>query len=211
MEKLNLLGMSVSTGSYGEITEKILALAKARTSSYTCVANVHMLVEAHKDKKFAEVVNGADIVTPDGKPLTWGLHMMHHYEQARVAGMDLLPSLLAGAAELQIPVFFLGGTDKMLENTRLYTEKYYPNLQVAGTFSPPFRVLKVDEEEKIIQDINNSGAGLLLVALGCPKQEKWMASMKGRIQASMVGIGGCSACDDRSAKACSDMDARSRA
>ena len=190
MESLNLLSLSITTGSYQNITENILALAKARVSSYTCVANVHMLVEAHKDKEFADIVNGADVVTPDGKPITWGLRLMHHQEQERVAGMDLLPDLLAGSIHMQIPVYFLGGTLDVLEKTKQHAKEKCPDLQIAGMFSPPFRTLTATEEEEIVQNINNSGAGLVLVAMGCPKQEKWMASMKGRVQASMVGIGG---------------------
>jgi N-acetylglucosaminyldiphosphoundecaprenol N-acetyl-beta-D-mannosaminyltransferase len=190
MEKLNLLSLSVSTGSYKDITENILELAQTRTSSYTCVANVHMLVEAYRDKEFADIVNNADIITPDGKPITWGLRLMHHHDQARVAGMDLLPSLLSGAVDKHVSVYFLGGTERMLERTRLFAEEKCPDLKIAGTFSPPFRTLTNTETEDIVQDINNSGAGLVLVAMGCPKQEKWMASMKGRVHASMVGIGG---------------------
>lgn len=190
MKKLNLLSLSVSTGSYKDITGSILDLAQNRTSSYTCVANVHMLVEAHLDKNFASVVNNADVITPDGKPITWGLRLMHHQLQDRVAGMDLLPSLLEGACERKVPVFFLGGTERMLERTKIFAADKCPDLEIAGTFSPPFRTLTDDEIEEIVQKINASGAGLVLVAMGCPKQERWMASMKGRIQASMVGIGG---------------------
>lgn len=190
MDKLNLLSLNISTGTYTSITDRILSLAKSKTSSYTCVANVHMVVEAHKNKQFADIVNAADITTPDGQPITWGLRLMHSQEQERVAGMDLLPSLIEGAAEQNIPVFFLGGTEKMLEYTRNFINEQYPNVTIAGTFSPPFRTLTYSEEEEIVRTINNSGAGLVLVAMGCPKQERWMASMKGRIQACMVGIGG---------------------
>ncbi len=189
-ERLNLLSLSISTGSYEDITQNILTLAQQKTSSYTCVANVHMLVEAYKHKDFARIVNQADITTPDGKPIIWGLKLIHRQEQARVAGMDLLPSLLQGAANLRVPVYFLGGTEEMLRETRSFLKIHYPDLVVAGTFSPPFRTLTRAEEEAIIQDINESNAGLLLVAMGCPKQEKWMGAMKGRISASMVGIGG---------------------
>ncbi len=190
MERLNLLSLSISTGSYNDMTNNILALAKQKKSSYTCVANVHMLVEAHNNKEFADVVNKADITTPDGKPIIWGLRLMHQYEQARVAGMDLLPSLLEGATIMGVPVYFLGGTEKMLAETEAFVNEHYPGLQIAGTFSPPFRTLTKAEEDEIIDDINDSGAGLVMVAMGCPKQEKWMAAMKGRIQACMVGIGG---------------------
>jgi N-acetylglucosaminyldiphosphoundecaprenol N-acetyl-beta-D-mannosaminyltransferase len=78
----------------------------------------------------------------------------------------------------------------MLERTRLYLQKNFPQLPIAGLYSPPFRPLSSLEEEQIIDTINRSGAKFVFVALGCPKQEKWMASMKGRVQACMIGIGG---------------------
>ncbi len=190
MEKLNLLSLSISTGSYKDITDNILSLAKTKTSSYTCVANVHMLVEAYRHKDFADAVNKADVITPDGKPITWGLKLLHHQVQDRVAGMDLLPSLLDGARKNGVQVYFLGGTEEMLLHTRIYAKQNCPDLKIAGTFSPPFRTLTTQEERGIIEQINQSGAGLVFVAMGCPKQEKWMASMKGRIHATMVGIGG---------------------
>ncbi len=190
MEKLNLLSLCISTGSYEDITDQILSLAETKTSSYTCVANVHMLVEAYRHKEFADAVNNADVVTPDGKPITWGLKLLHHLPQDRVAGMDLLPSLLERVSKNGVSVYFLGGTEQMLENTRHYMAQNRPDLKIAGAFSPPFRQLTASEEEAIVQEINQSGAGLVLVAMGCPKQEKWMAAMKGRIQACMVGIGG---------------------
>lgn len=190
MKKLNLLSLSVTTGSYKDITGGILELAQRRISSYTCLVNVHMLVEAHLDRNFAGIVNNADVVTADEKPITWGLRLLHHYNKDKIAGADLLPSLLEGAVERQVPVFFLGGTERMLERTRIYAAEKCPDLKIAGTFSPPFRSLTDEEIESIVEMINASGAGLVLVAMGCPKQEKWMASMKGQINACMVGIGG---------------------
>ena len=89
-----------------------------------------------------------------------------------------------------MPVYFYGGTRQLLDKTLEYIAEHYPNLVVAGSFSPPFRKLTTKEDDLIIEDINNSGAHLVFVVLGCPKQEKWMASMKGRVNAMMVGIGG---------------------
>jgi N-acetylglucosaminyldiphosphoundecaprenol N-acetyl-beta-D-mannosaminyltransferase len=104
--------------------------------------------------------------------------------------MDLLPELLKESASQHIPVFFFGGTEEMLTRTKIYIQKNYPGLQISGMFSPPFKPMKFEEEEEIINTINSSGAQLLIVILGCPKQEKWMAAMKGKIAASMIGIGG---------------------
>ncbi len=190
MSKINLLSISINTGTYQDMLQNILSTAQTKSSSYTCVANVHMLVEASKDKAFARVVNEADITTPDGKPLTWALKMLYGKEQERVAGMDLLPDLLARAEQLKLPVYFLGGTEEMLDKTESYLSERYPELIISGMYSPPFRTLNKEEKSKLVDDINDSGAKLLFVSLGCPKQEKWMAAMKGQIHAAMIGIGG---------------------
>ncbi|MBC8033318.1 MAG: WecB/TagA/CpsF family glycosyltransferase [Chitinophagaceae bacterium] len=190
MKKVDLLSISVSTGSYDEFVHTIVNSAQERRSHYTCVANVHMLVEAYSDYKFASVVSNANVITPDGMPLSWALRMLYGIKQDRVAGMDLLPDLLKRASLQKIPVFFYGGTQTMLKKTVQYIKNNFPELNIAGLYSPPFRTLSASEEEFIIQKINSSGASLVFVALGCPKQEKWMAAMKDRIHAVTVGIGG---------------------
>lgn len=182
--------MQISTGSYHDFLERIIELSASGRSSYTCIANVHMLVEAHADPAFASVVNEADLITPDGVPLTWGLKLLHAVKQERVAGMDILPDLLQEAETRQVPVFFYGGTDEMMKKAASTIAEKFPRLPVAGYYAPPFRTLSAAEEQEVIQTINGSGARLVFVVLGCPKQEKWMHAMKGRIMAAMIGIGG---------------------
>lgn len=190
MTKTNLLSISVSLGTYAEFINTIIDAASKRQSQYACVANVHMLVEGHQNKAFGNIVSDADIITPDGKPLVWALNLLKGIKQERVAGMDLLPDLLKEASQRNIAVYFYGGTQVMLDKTSQYLKKHYPHLSIAGSYSPPFRPLSEGEEEAIVNTINQSGAGLVFVILGCPKQERWMACMRGRIQASMIGVGG---------------------
>lgn len=190
MEKTQVLSIKVTLGTYADFISTLLDKALTGQSSYTCVANVHMLVEAHNDPAFAKVVNEADVTTPDGQPLTWAIKLLHGISQPRVAGMDILPDLLAEATQKQIPVLFYGGTDVMQEKTKTYLQSSFPALKIAGLYSPPFRPLTVEEELNIIDRINQSGARLIFVVLGCPKQEKWMASMRGKINGCMIGIGG---------------------
>jgi N-acetylglucosaminyldiphosphoundecaprenol N-acetyl-beta-D-mannosaminyltransferase len=191
MQKHTLLSIDLSLGSYSDFVDEIIRLANMDDSSeYICVANVHMLVEAYKDKEFAKIVNNAVITTPDGVPLTWGLKWLYGIKQERVAGMDLFPDLLRVASQQAIPVFFYGGTETVLSGISEYIKTHYSEKIFAGSYSPPFCPLTPDEEEKIINRINASGAKLVFVSLGCPKQEKWMASMKGRIKATMIGVGG---------------------
>ena len=87
--KKSLISINITTGNYVSFVKRIMDLSSGK-SSYTCIANVHMLVEAHKSESFAKIVNGANITTPDGMPLTWGLKLLHGVKQERVAGMDLL-------------------------------------------------------------------------------------------------------------------------
>ncbi len=189
MNRLNILSIPVSTGRYSDFIKRIIEDAGSKKSQYTCLANVHMLVEAHGDDQFAKIVRDANYITPDGKPLTWAMHLLHGVKQDRVAGMDLLPDVLAEAQKSNIGVYFYGGSSDLLTEAKKVINYKYPVL-TASYFSPPFRPLTPEEDQKIVDDINQSGAGIVFVVLGCPRQEKWMASKLGKIHAVMIGVGG---------------------
>ena len=189
MKKKRVISIDISIAKYQDIIEKIVILSKERKSYYVCVANVHMLIEAYDKPEFRKVVNLAEIVTPDGMPLVWALRILYGIKQERVAGMDLFPDLLEKTSLNNISVFFYGSTDEVLEKIKEKVSSYYPGLKIAGFYSPPFRNLSCSEKEDIIKAINSSGAGIVFVALGCPKQEIWMSEMYGRINAVMIGVG----------------------
>lgn len=190
MRRQKHLSLKISLGPYRTFVERIVELAELRQSSYVCVANVHMLIEARNDKSFRKALIGADIVTPDGMPLAKALKLLYGIEQDRVAGMDLLPDLLAEAEEKGISVFFYGGSEITLQKTTHFINSRYPGLKLAGAYSPPFRPLNENETKEVANMIGTSGAQMVFVVLGCPKQEKWMFQMKGKIPAVMIGIGG---------------------
>ena len=190
MNKVSINGFGVSTGSYRLFIEEIIDRAKKMSSGYVCVANVHMFVESYTNKNFKRIIDEADIVTPDGKPLCWYLKLKHGIKQERVAGMDLLPDLLATMEKEQLPVYFYGGTQQLLDETSFYLHKYYPHLPLAGLYSPPFRPLTDTEQSEIIERINLAKPAIVFVILGCPRQEIWMAAMKNKINATMIGVGG---------------------
>ncbi|NNV54912.1 WecB/TagA/CpsF family glycosyltransferase [Limnovirga soli] len=190
MMKKQLISLQISIASFKQVIDEIIILATKKQSAYVCIANVHMLVEAHNDAAFADIVNSADMVTPDGMPLAKSIKWLYGIKQDRVAGMDVLPAVIEEAISKNLPVFFYGGSSQMLERTKAYIDTIYPQLQVGGMISPPFRPLTTEETEQDIAAINQSGAQIVFVVLGCPKQEKWMHSMRGRIHAVMLGIGG---------------------
>ena len=183
------LRININTGTYKNFVNEVVKMS-GKESSYTCIANVHMMVEAYINSSFASIVNNADMITPDGMPLTWSLKLLHGIKQDRVAGMDLLPDLLREAEKQAIPVYFYGGTEAMLSQIRENIPLLDPYLKIAGLCSPPFRDLSQAEIDLTIQFINNSGAKIVFVILGCPKQELWMGSMKNKINATMIGVGG---------------------
>lgn len=186
---MRLISININVGSYSSFVEQILELGH-KGSGYVCVANVHMLVQAYLDKSYAQIINDADLVTPDGVPLTWGMRLLDGIKQERVAGMDLVPDILDSVQETNTPVYFYGGTRNMMSIAIEKLPKVYPKLNVAGTYCPPFRDLNSREVIEISEEINSSGAKIVFVCLGCPKQERWMDIMKSRINAAMIGIGG---------------------
>lgn len=185
----HVVSIDLTVAPFAEQQESIMAAAARGESRTVCFANVHMVVESKHQMELAQAVNCADWVATDGVPLIWALRSLYKIRQDRVAGMDMMPSLLTRAAEENLPVFFFGSTPDMLERCVEVCGQRFPKLTIAGTISPPFRALTADEEEAIAKEITDSGARLVFVALGCPKQELWMARMRGRIPAVMLGIG----------------------
>ena len=188
--KRKILSLEVDSGKYSDFIVKIISLAANKKSSYVCVSNVHMTIEAYDDKAFANCVNGADLVTPDGMPLVKAMKLLYGIKSERVAGMDLMPSILEIAEKEQISIFFYGGTQSMLDKTAVYLKNNYPDIKAVSFFSPPFRALEENEKIEIVNRINESQASIVFVVLGCPKQERWMAENKGKINACMIGVGG---------------------
>lgn len=190
MENNKVLSLSVSTLSFQETLAFILANGKLRKPSYCCFANVHMTIEAYDNTDFATQVNQADLVCADGMPLVKASKLLNNQHIERVAGMDMMPAVMEKAAQQNQSVFFFGTTDDVLTKIETEAKKRFPNLKIAGTFSPPFRSLTNEEKQGQINLINSSDANLVMVALGCPKQEKWMAEHSKHINAVLLGVGG---------------------
>ncbi|MBF2067358.1 MAG: WecB/TagA/CpsF family glycosyltransferase [Calothrix sp. C42_A2020_038] len=185
-----VLDFPITALKLDEQVQTIIQWALARESKTVCVANVHMLMEAHWNPEFANVLKGADIVTPDGMPLVWMMRHMGARYQDRVAGMDIMMSLCKLAEAQNVSVFYLGSQNEILSRMRKRLEKEFPRLKIAAMEPLPFRPLTEVEDQELVEKIHSSGAGVVLVSLGCPKQENWMAQHKGKIQAVMIGLGG---------------------
>ncbi|WP_024787498.1 WecB/TagA/CpsF family glycosyltransferase [Lebetimonas sp. JH369] len=184
-----IININICIGSYENFLKNIILLSEKKISSYVCVTNVHMLIEAYLDKKFKEVVDNADIVIPDGMPIAKAIKYIYGIDQDRIAGMDLMPDLIRECAKLKKKIFLYGSTREFLEKIEKKAKNKYPNIQIKS-YSPPFRKLNDNEKNNIIKMINDYNPDFVFVALGCPKQEKWMAEHKNKIKSCMIGFGG---------------------
>ena len=190
--KKEVINVPLTCVPFDEQMMLILRWAKTRASKAVCLANVHMLMEARRNPWYKDVLRKADLVTPDGKPLVLMLRRLGIMHQNQVAGMDVFENLCDLAEKANISVYFLGSTPEILNKMQQRISEEYPILKVAGMKSIPF--MSVDEiratkDEELIEEVNRSGAGIVFVCLGCPKQEAWMSQYQGSIKGVMIGVG----------------------
>jgi N-acetylglucosaminyldiphosphoundecaprenol N-acetyl-beta-D-mannosaminyltransferase len=181
--------MRVDATSYEDAARRVACWAGEGRSAYVCVASVHMVMEAFDSAPFRGVVNGADLVTPDGRPLVWALKGLGVRKASQVRGTGLTARVVERAAREGIPIGLYGGTPGLLESFHEILRARYPGVEVACKIAPPFRPLSPEEDEEVTRQIVASGARVLLVGIGCPKQERWMATHKGKVPAVMLGVG----------------------
>lgn len=184
-----ILSVRVNTTSYAATSELVIGWARSFESRFVCIANVHMLMEVFDSPIYKQVINSADLVTPDGVPLVWLLRMKGQKDQQRVYGPTLMLHLLEAAAREHVPVGFYGSSPQVLESLIKRMQARYERLNVAFSYSPPFRAMNPEEDAESINQINQSGARILFVGLGCPNQEIWMAEHRGKVNPVMLGVG----------------------
>lgn len=184
-----VLGSFINACSWRGAINTIYRWGAARESRYVCICNVHSLVTARHDEDFRQALNEADMATPDGMPVAWMMRKLGFPLQERINGPDLMWKYCALAEQRNESIFLYGNTEETLAALVSRLHAAFPNLQIAGTYSPPFRPLTEHEDANIVERINKSGARVMFVSLGCPKQELWMAAHKGRINAVMIGVG----------------------
>lgn len=189
LPKRRVLTVDISIGSFAEQIAAMAAYGAAHRSSYVCCVNAHMTVEA-RDPVFAQVVNAADLATADGMPVLRVLQRLHKVRQERVAGNDILPALFTKAATQGLSIYLFGATEEVQQRIVDRVAQELPELHIAGRSTPPFAAFDDMDLAGEVEHINASGAHIVMVSLGCPKQEKWMAAMKGRVNAIMLGVGG---------------------
>ncbi len=184
-----ILGMRVDGLRTSVAADGIVELAEAGSGGVVCVATVHMVMEAFDAPDFQRSVNAADLVTPDGVPLVWVLRRLGLSETRRVYGPTLMRLVCRRAEEHGLPIGLYGGSPEVLGELRERLVAKHPLLRIAFAASPPFRPETQEEEASTVQAIEASGARILFVGLGCPKQERWMAAHREALPCVLLGVG----------------------
>ncbi|MFM8465108.1 MAG: WecB/TagA/CpsF family glycosyltransferase [Burkholderiaceae bacterium] len=184
-----ILGTRLDAISWEQILGRIVRWSGEQRSRVICLCNVHTVTIARHNPALRDALGHTDINLPDGAPVAWLMRRRDWPEQQRISGPDLMWRVLSEAEKLALPVFLLGSTPATLGRLRRVLMQAFPKLILAGSVSPPFRPQRVDEQQKMVANINRSGARIVLVGLGCPKQEIWMSAHRDSIKAVMIGVG----------------------
>ena len=189
-ERVNVLGVGVDPVNPTRAVELIERWIAARERHYICVSGIHGVMESQRDERVRAIHNQAGLVVPDGMPLVW-LSRLHGFWQAdRVYGPDLLLECCRRSVAAGHRHFFYGGGPGVPEQLISRLQGRFPGLPVAGWFSPPFRALAPEEDVAIMQRINAARPDIVWVGLSTPKQERWMAEHRDRLEAPvLIGVG----------------------
>ena len=175
MEKQALLNTYINNVTMPETIAAIEQMIEADKKSYVVAINVDVVMKIEEDSYLKKVVDNADMVLVDGKPLVWISKLHGKPLKAKISGSDLVPLLCEVAAEKGYKIFIIGGKDGIAEQAKEKLENRLPKIKIVGTYAPPFGFEKNESElDKINQMISEAHPDLLIACFGCPKQEKWI-------------------------------------
>ncbi len=185
-----LLGVRVDRVDYHQAVARILEAARAHRPMRVAAANVHVVMEARADPDLGAALSRFELVVPDGQPLRWMLDALGAPRLGdRVYGPELMRRLCAAAARERLPVYFYGAGDATLSKMMAALSEREPSLEVAGAHAPPFGAALWTGAEADADRIRASGARIVFVGLGCPRQERWIGRYAARTGAACIGVG----------------------
>jgi N-acetylglucosaminyldiphosphoundecaprenol N-acetyl-beta-D-mannosaminyltransferase len=189
--KRDLLGVPIALTDYAGAMDVMDGMIQRRERGYVCAIAVHALMVGYEDAEMRSALLGSSLVVPDGRPLVWALSRLGHRLPDRVYGPELMSRYCRRAAERGHSVWLYGGHDQAaLDRLVAVLEQRYPGIRVAGGYSPPHRALTSAEEADLTKRINSDRPDVVWVGVGVPKQEKWMAHMRSRLDPPLlVGVG----------------------
>jgi N-acetylglucosaminyldiphosphoundecaprenol N-acetyl-beta-D-mannosaminyltransferase len=188
---VDVLGVSLALTDYERTMDWMDATIRQGGKGYICVAATHTVVATQDDPELRAAVQGASLVVPDGQPVVWAMNALGHDLTHRVYGPDLMAKFCERSAVTGTRMFLYGGRNQgALVQLALNLRRRFDGLQVVGGYSPPFRTLSEEEIDAVVAEINHAKPDVVWVGIGVPKQEKWMAALRDRIDAPvLVGVG----------------------
>ena len=185
-----LFGILYSATNYAEAVDAIAQAARSGAGGIVSCHAVHATVTFSQDPELTKIVNTFEMITPDGQPVRWALNWGHRTGLSdRVYGPELMLQTCQRAAADGLSIYLYGGTDDVLAKLKQQLTNLYPTLKVAGMFAPPFRQLTNEEEQEVANDMNQSGANIVFIGLGCPKQDLFAHRQRSRISAVQICVG----------------------
>jgi N-acetylglucosaminyldiphosphoundecaprenol N-acetyl-beta-D-mannosaminyltransferase len=189
-DRYGVLGVWIDAVDPGRAQAAIESWIARGERGYVCVSNVHSVMEARRDESLRRVFNAAALAVPDGMPLVWMSRLRGRRGVRRVYGPDLTLQLCERAAVRGYRCFFYGGAPGVAKELAHALSRRFPGLRVVGAEAPPFRPLSPDEDDEAVRRINAASPDVVFVGLGCPKQERWMAEHRPRLDAPvLLGVG----------------------
>lgn len=184
-----ILGVNIAITNMQDTVKLIVEQIDELQGNFICLSNVHTTVMSQKDEEYRNIQNSAFLALPDGSPLSLVQRLRGYRMAEQVAGPDLMAELWKATENTEISHYFYGSTPETIEALEKNLKKEYPGIKIAGMEAPPFRPLTEAEDAEAVARINQSGAAIVWVGLGAPKQEKWMYEHRGKVNALMLGVG----------------------
>ncbi len=188
---VEILGIPLAITDYARTMDWMDATIVDGGQGYVCVAATHTVMACQEDPELRDAVVSSDLTVPDGQPLVWAMNALGHNLTSRVYGPDLMARYCERSVATGTKMFLYGGRNQgALVQLALNLRRRYPGVQIVGGYAPPFRPLSAEEQDAVVAEINGSGADVVWVGIGVPKQEKWMAAMRSRLDAPvLIGVG----------------------
>jgi len=188
--RADILGVLYSPVNHSRVVERIQSWIKTQTKAYVCVSPAHSVMDCVQDPRLYPLFNSSGMTVPDGMSVAWLLRLKGFREVERVAGTELMREILGISVARGWKHFLYGGTPSVAAAMPAILREQFPGVQIAGSFSPPFRELTQEEDQEIISLINQSGADIVWVGISSPRQEIWMNRHLGRLSVPvMIGVG----------------------
>lgn len=189
MKTCNILGVNINVTNMNNTVSYICNNIEKLRGNYICVSNVHTTVMSYEDEQYRNIQNSGAMALPDGGPLSFVSRRKGFKEAERVTGPDIMREIFKISIEKGYKHYFYGSTQETLDELKIKLSEKYPDLNIVGMYSPPFRKLTEEEDRECIKNINESKADFVWIGLGAPKQEVWMYEHKDKVNSLMLGVG----------------------